>query len=95
MKSNESKLIANSNKRLLTAYGFRLLNRAIEKAAKANNTNRYKKEFEPIKTKLTESFNSMVFDLKMPETEIIKFMNSIKIEAQKIEAPKGTITISL
>jgi len=80
---NEGKIIANSANRQLTAYGMKLKDRLIRKAAERNNTSRYDPKMKEIKAHLSVLFEAIVFDHRIAERDIIDFVNGIKVN--KIE----------
>lgn len=86
MKANESKLIKCANSKILTAYGHKLLCRLKQKAATANGTNKYCKQFrDTIGAKLDAIFYDLVFIKRADEKAIIQFVNSIDATAKPIK----------
>lgn len=87
---NETKLIASTANRQLTAYGKKLMYRLITKAAQKNGSHCYSPSFRQVKDKIKDCFYSLVFDQNLYENDIAEFVNSIKIEAHQSQ----TITTS-
>lgn len=87
MKTLESPLIANREKRQLSALGFKQLNRIISKAAEVNKTHRYAKEFKPTVDKITELYNTLVFVHNLSKEQVSLFQRSIKVIDNTLQLP--------
>lgn len=79
MQRNYSKLIANKQKRQLTAYGYKFLSRYIEIASKQRGLTRYHKEMQPIKDKLKEILDYLIIDKEMTIDDIKKILHDKKL----------------
>lgn len=62
----------------MTARGYKLMYRFIEKAAMANNTHRMHSDFKEKKDRLITLLECLVFDKKVTEQQLADFINSIK-----------------
>lgn len=79
MKTNETDLIKNSSQRLMTAKGYKLTWKFIDKAALANNTHRMSPDFREKKEKLYSLIDTLVFDKKATYEQLSDLLNKIKI----------------
>ena len=79
MKTLYSPLIANIQTRQLSALGYKQMYRIIEKAAQANNTHRFSKEFKPMKEQITKLVTSLIFDHNITKEQLSQFQKDIKV----------------
>ena len=87
MKPLQTPLIADRATRQLSALGFKQLNRIIGKAAEANNTNRYAKDFKPLRAQCESLVKSLVFDHNWTKEQLSYFQKSIKVVNNQLQLP--------
>lgn len=87
MKALQTTLIADYNKRQLSALGFKQLNRIIAKAAEANNTHRYSKEFKPLRDQVETLVYSLVFEHSITKEQLSQLQKSIKVVNNQLQLP--------
>jgi hypothetical protein len=76
---NESALIKNTPKKILTARGNRIMYDFIQAGIEANGyNNRMLPGAKPIAEKIKQLFLSLVFDHKKSEYELIEFKKQLK-----------------
>ena len=79
MKSNETKLIKDTHKRILTAKGYRIMYDFIQAGVEANGyNNRMLPDAKPIAEKIKALFLSLVFEHGKNEDELIEFKRQLK-----------------
>lgn len=85
MKINESKIIKDRSRQLLTAYGYKIKMTLIKKAAKSNGFDNWMmKGFKPMKETLETAINSLIFDHNITAEQLSELNNSIKVIDNKI-----------
>lgn len=67
---NQTELIKCSNKRILTAKGYKFTYRCVDILADQFNTNRYAPEFKELKNKLINLLISLIIDKGMTLEQI-------------------------
>lgn len=87
MRNLESHLIANREKRQLSALGYKQLNRIISKAAEIKGTHRYAKDFKPISDQITYLYNQLVFVHNLSKEQISLFQRMIKVTDNNLQLP--------
>lgn len=87
MKTLQTPLIADYSKRQLSALGFKQLSRIVDKAADANNTNRYAKDFKPMKEQVYTLVYSLIFDHAITKEQLSNLQKAIKVTNNKLELP--------
>lgn len=80
MKQLETALIADRDNRLLSALGYKQLNRIIAKAAEVHGTHRYSKDFTPLKEHVSQLVYSLIFDHNITKEQLSKLQRIIKVK---------------
>lgn len=87
MKSLETPLIRDRASRQLSALGYKQLSRIADKAAEANGTNRYAREFKPMYEQVKALVYSLIFDHNVTKEQLSKLQKAIKVVNNKLELP--------
>lgn len=91
----ETPLIANRQKRVLSALGQKQLDRIIAKAAKANGTHRYNKEFNPIQEQVKRLVYSLVFDHNITKEQLSMLQRLIIVKDKAMDMPNTAAILNL
>lgn len=78
MQKNESELIKNSQKRQLTAKGYKFKWQCIDIIASKNGLNKYSKELKPIKEKFGLILDDLIIDKKLSIPDIKEIIKNRK-----------------
>jgi hypothetical protein len=79
VKANETSLIKDTQKRILTARGYRIMYDFIQAGIEANGyNNRMLPNAKPISEKIKVLFLSLVFEHGKSEAELIEFKKQLK-----------------
>lgn len=81
MKTNETILIKDSSKRLLTAKGYKFLEKCRDTACKVYGFHRFSAEMKDINNRLGILIISLIIDKRLNENQIIEIINnSVKLK---------------
>jgi len=87
MSKLETPLIANRATKQLSALGYKQLTRIISKAAEANNTHRYAREFKPLRAQVKTLVMSLIFDHNWTKEQLSFFQRNIKVVNNQLQLP--------
>jgi len=94
MKALDTPLIANRQTRQLSALGFKQMYRIIDKACKANGTDRRHADGKPIARQVETLVKALIFDHNVTKEQLSNFQKSIKVVNGKLQLPTiGTQTV--
>ncbi len=87
MKALQTPLIANRATRQLSALGFKQLNRIVAKAAEANGTHRFARDFKPMYAQVETLVYSLIFDHNISKEQLSALQKQIKVVNNQLQLP--------